>query len=153
MFLYANEPRVFNLTSKWSCVSLSRVSMVSLISLWYCFQSEYGFFNVTKKWCFFQSEYGFLDYEAEPGRKLFFHMSELEDGINISVGDDVEFVLIQNQRNGKYSAVSLRKLTDSKRPDRLLSRLKSTSDDVKVMLVRKPRGPDGTKGFALVRKK
>ena len=57
---------------------------------------------------FFQ--YGFLSYEAEEGKKLFFHMTEVHDGAEIGVGDEVEFVVVQNQRNGKYSACSLRKI-------------------------------------------
>ena len=55
-------------------------------------------------------QYGFLNYEAEEGKKLFFHMTEVHDGVEITVGDNVEFVLVQNQRNGKYSACSLRKI-------------------------------------------
>ena len=58
--------------------------------------------------CYLQ--YGFLDYEAEEGKKLFFHMTEVHSGLDVSPGDDVEFVIVQNQRNGKYSACSLRKL-------------------------------------------
>ena len=56
-------------------------------------------------------QYGFINYEAEEGKKLFFHMTEVHDGAVIQAGDEVEFVLVQNQRNGKFSACSLRKLT------------------------------------------
>jgi cold shock CspA family protein len=58
---------------------------------------------------FFQ--FGFLNYEAEENKKLFFHMTEVHDGVEISPGDEVEFVVVQNQRNQKYSAVSLRKIS------------------------------------------
>ena len=44
------------------------------------------------------------------GKKLFFHMTEVHDGVELRPGDEVEFVVVQNQRNNKYSAVSLRKI-------------------------------------------
>lgn len=56
-------------------------------------------------------QFGFINYEAEEGKKLFFHMTEVHDGIEVQTGDEVEFVVVQNQRNGKYSACSLRKIT------------------------------------------
>jgi cold shock CspA family protein len=56
-------------------------------------------------------QYGFLTYEVEEGKKLFFHMTEVHGGIEVGPGDEVEFVVVQNQRNGKYSACSLRKIT------------------------------------------
>ena len=55
-------------------------------------------------------QFGFLTHEVEEGKKLFFHMTEVHDGIELTVGDEVEFVIVHNQRNGKYSAVSLRRL-------------------------------------------
>jgi len=42
---------------------------------------------------------------------LFFHMTEVHDSADIHTGDEVEFVVVQNQRNGKYSACSVRKIT------------------------------------------
>lgn len=97
-----------------------------------------------------KGQFGFINYEAEEGKKLFFHISEVHDSAVIQPGDEVEFVLVQNQRNGKYSACSLRKITDTRRPERLLSRLKSITEDnssYKVIIVRNPRGPDTGKGF------
>ena len=38
-------------------------------------------------------------------------MTEVHDGVNIQPGNEVEFVVVQNQRNGKYSACSVRKIT------------------------------------------
>ena len=58
--------------------------------------------------CSFQ--YGFIDYDMGEGKKLFFHMSEVVDGIELKSGDEVEFVLVQNQRNGRHSAVNVRRL-------------------------------------------
>lgn len=101
-----------------------------------------------------KGQFGFLQHEAEEGKKLFFHMSEVHDNVELQPGDNVEFVVVHNQRNGKYSAVSLRKISETKRPERLMSRLKSVGDDngPKMIAIRQPRGPDGTKGFSQPRK-
>lgn len=102
-----------------------------------------------------KDKYGFLAYEVEEGKKLFFHMTEINNGADILAGDEVEFVVIQNQKNGKYSACNLRKITvEKKRPERLLSRLKSMNDEMvgpRVIVIRPPKGPDGTKGFSTPR--
>lgn len=98
-----------------------------------------------------KDKYGFLSYEVEEGKKLFFHMTEVNDGVEVQPGDEVEFVIVQNQRNGKYSACNLRKITEKRRPERLLSRLKSMNEEMvgpRVVVVRPPKGPDGTKGFS-----
>lgn len=97
-----------------------------------------------------KGQYGFLQYEQEEGKKLFFHMTEVHDNAALSAGDEVEFVIVQNQRNKKYSACSLRKLSsEKKRPERLISRLKSVGDESgpKMTVLRQPRGPDNGKGF------
>ncbi|KAL3882334.1 hypothetical protein ACJMK2_028687 [Sinanodonta woodiana] len=97
-----------------------------------------------------KDKYGFINYEVEEGKKLFFHMTEVHDGVQIQSSDEVEFVVVQNQRNGKYSACSVRKISDIQRPERLMSRLKSVVDDnvgPKLIVLRQPKGPDGTKGF------
>lgn len=105
-----------------------------------------------------KSNFGFLQYEKEEGKKLFFHMTEVHDGAALRVGDEVEFVVVHNQRSNKYSACSVRKISsgtsvvekkkDQPRPLRLISRLKSVCDDggPKISVVRQPKGPDG-KGF------
>lgn len=97
-----------------------------------------------------KGQFGFLTHEVEEGKKLFFHMTEVHDSVELHAGDEVEFVIVQNQRNSKYSACSLRKITERRRPDRLISRLKSTGDDngPKVIVIRQPRGPNGSKGFS-----
>lgn len=59
-----------------------------------------------------KGNFGFLNHEVEMGKKLFFHMSEVRgESSNLNPGDVVEFVIVQNQRNGKYSACSVVKLT------------------------------------------
>ncbi|XP_034183994.1 cold shock domain-containing Unr [Osmia lignaria lignaria] len=97
--------------------------------------------------------FGFLAYEIDEGKKLFFHMSEVKDHAILQPGDQVEFVLITNQRTGKSSACNVTRLSDAgqQRPERLISRLRTTSlEDTgpKLTIVRQPRGPDGTRGFS-----
>ena len=54
--------------------------------------------------------FGFLTYEVDEGRKLFFHMSEVRDNATLQPGDQVEFVLVTNQRTGKSSACNVTRL-------------------------------------------
>ncbi|XP_015783849.1 cold shock domain-containing protein E1 isoform X1 [Tetranychus urticae] len=106
-----------------------------------------------------KGNFGFLNYEVEEGKKLFFHMSEVRgENTILSAGDTVEFAIVQNQRNGKYSACSVVKQSDAintPRPERLITRLKSMVVDEnvgpKMVLLRQPKGPDGSKGFSVVR--
>ena len=114
----------------------------------------------------------------EEGKKLFFHMSEVQgNGNNLHSGDTVEFSIVKNQvshqvkritrrsftygfvsfskqRNGKSSACNVVKVMDGNgtvRPERLLARLKINSVDEsgpRLIVVRPPKGPDGSRGFA-----
>ncbi|XP_071942892.1 cold shock domain-containing protein E1-like isoform X2 [Antedon mediterranea] len=101
-----------------------------------------------------KGQYGFIDYEMEEGKKLFFHMSEVQDGIDLQVGDEVEFVMIRNQQNGRYSAVNVRRLS-RQRPEHLVHKLKTNlsleDNGPRFIVTRQPRGPDGTKGFEMQR--
>ncbi|XP_046389893.1 cold shock domain-containing protein E1 [Ischnura elegans] len=95
--------------------------------------------------------FGFLAYEVEKGKKLFFHMSEVSEGTVLSPGDQVVFELVTNRRTGKSSACKVTKISDSQRPERLISKLRGLSVDEcgpKLTVVRQPRGPDGTRGFS-----
>lgn len=58
----------------------------------------------------FKGLYGFLAYEVDEGKKLFFHVSEVKDGVSLQPGDQVEFVLVTNQRTGKSSACNVTKV-------------------------------------------
>ncbi|KAF2366879.1 Cold-shock protein DNA-binding [Trinorchestia longiramus] len=105
-----------------------------------------------------KGQYGFLNYEAEEGKKLFFHQSEVKDKTTLSPGDEVEFVIITNQKTGKSSACNISRIMSvggqSRRPQRLISQLKTMSVDQskpRLLVVRQPKGPDGTKGFSLTR--
>lgn len=99
-----------------------------------------------------KGNFGFLSYEAEEGKKLFFHMSEVKGGTTLQPGDKVEFVVVYHQRTGKYSACSVVKVGESQplqRPERLICRLRATTleDGPRVIVIRQPHGPDGTSGF------
>ncbi|XP_040574751.1 RNA-binding protein Unr [Lepeophtheirus salmonis] len=100
-----------------------------------------------------KGQFGFLSHEVDQGKKLFFHMSEVEAGSFLQQGDEVEFVVVTSKRTGKNSACCVKKVGMSKRPDRLLSRLKSLNlvdkdiGGLKVHIIRQPKVPDGTKGF------
>lgn len=120
-----------------------------------------------------KGQFGFLAYEVEEGKKLFFHMSEVKDNVNLQVGDQVEFVLVTNQRSGKSSACNVVKIKYANRtlftyffflfalfifsdiqarPERLISRLRTVSlDDTgpRLTVVRQPKGPDGSRGFSI----
>lgn len=99
-----------------------------------------------------KSAFGFLAYEVDDEKKLFFHMSEVRDHATLQPGDQVEFVLVTNQRTGKSSACNITRVIDTvqQRPERLISRLRTISlEDTgpKLTVVRQPKGPDGTRGF------
>ncbi|XP_042901175.1 cold shock domain-containing protein E1 isoform X1 [Parasteatoda tepidariorum] len=103
-----------------------------------------------------KGNFGFLAYEAEEGKKLFFHMSEVKGDSNIQAGDKVEFVVVYHQRTGKYSACSVVKIGERQpleRPERL-NRIRTISSEgggPRLILVRQPKGPDGSNGFKLLR--
>ncbi|XP_052862597.1 cold shock domain-containing protein E1 [Anopheles cruzii] len=99
-----------------------------------------------------KGQFGFLDFEVDEGKKLFFHMSEVQANANLYPGDFVEFSIVTNQRNGKTSACNVIKLIDANgpRPERMISRIKLNSVDEsrpRLTVIRAPKGPDGTKGF------
>ncbi|XP_037928242.1 cold shock domain-containing protein E1 [Teleopsis dalmanni] len=94
-----------------------------------------------------KGQFGFLNFEVEDGKKLFFHMSEVQgSAVALHPGDTVEFSVVTNQRNGKSSACNVVKIND--RPDRLISRLKLNADDSvpRLIIIRSPKGPQ-VKGF------
>ncbi|XP_034946970.1 cold shock domain-containing protein E1 isoform X2 [Chelonus insularis] len=98
--------------------------------------------------------FGFLAFEVDDGKKLFFHMTEVKDHANLQPGDQVEFVLVTNQRTGKSFACNVSRLngeSTQQRPERLINRLRTISlEDAgpKLTVIRQPKGPDGTRGFA-----
>uniref|UniRef100_A0A8C7TRW7 Cold shock domain-containing protein E1 n=1 Tax=Oncorhynchus mykiss TaxID=8022 RepID=A0A8C7TRW7_ONCMY len=102
-----------------------------------------------------KDQFGFITYEVGESKKLFFHVKEVHDGLELQTGDEVEFSVILNQRTGKCSACNVRRVSEgpkpvaTPRPDRLVNRLKSiTLDDAsapRLVIVRQPRGPDNSK--------
>uniref|UniRef100_A0A665VRR8 Cold shock domain-containing protein E1 n=1 Tax=Echeneis naucrates TaxID=173247 RepID=A0A665VRR8_ECHNA len=113
-----------------------------------------------------KDQFGFITYEVGESKKLFFHVKEVQDGLELQTGDEVEFSVVLNQRTGKCSACNVRRVSmcglegpkpvATPRPDRLVNRLKSiTLDDAsapRLVIVRQPRGPDNSKGFNVERK-
>uniref|UniRef100_A0A8D0ASD4 Cold shock domain-containing protein E1 n=1 Tax=Sander lucioperca TaxID=283035 RepID=A0A8D0ASD4_SANLU len=114
-----------------------------------------------------KDQFGFITYEVGESKKLFFHVKEVQDGLELQTGDEVEFSVVLNQRTGKCSACNVRRVrftialngpkqVATPRPDRLVNRLKSiTLDDAsapRLVIVRQPRGPDNSKGFNVERK-
>lgn len=109
-----------------------------------------------------KDQFGFITYEVGDSKKLFFHVKEVQDGLELQTGDEVEFSVVLNQRTGKCSACNVRRVSEgpkpvvAPRPDRLVNRLKSiTLDDAsapRLVIVRQPRGPDNSKGFSVERK-
>ncbi|XP_073765276.1 cold shock domain-containing protein E1 isoform X7 [Danio rerio] len=109
-----------------------------------------------------KDQFGFITYEVGESKKLFFHVKEVQDSLELQAGDEVEFSVILNQRTGKCSACNVRRVSEgpkpvaTPRPDRLVNRLKSiTLDDSnapRLVIIRQPRGPDNSKGFSVERK-
>ncbi|KAF7254609.1 Cold shock domain-containing protein E1 [Varanus komodoensis] len=109
-----------------------------------------------------KDQFGFINYEVGDSKKLFFHVKEVQDGVELQAGDEVEFSVILNQRTGKCSACNVWRVSEgakaiaAPRPDRLVNRLKSiTLDDAnapRLTVLRQPRGPDNSKGFGTERK-
>ena len=56
---------------------------------------------------FLNFQFGFINYEVGDSKKLFFHVKEVQDGIELQAGDEVEFSVILNQRTGKCSACNV----------------------------------------------
>ncbi|CAG2111875.1 unnamed protein product [Medioppia subpectinata] len=99
-----------------------------------------------------KGNFGFLSYESETN--IFFHMSEVKNNSNLAPGDSVEFVILHSQRTGKSSACNIVKIgeTQTARPERL-TRVKVEDSGPRVVVIRNPRGPDGTNGFKNGREK
>lgn len=49
-----------------------------------------------------KGQFGFLDYEVEEGKKLFFHMSEVQSSTILCPGDVVEFSIVTNQVSDQF---------------------------------------------------
>lgn len=98
--------------------------------------------------------FGFLNLVSEEedcGKNIFFHFSEVQDGVQLHVGDEVECVLVVNPRNEELNA---RKLVRTKAALDTLRRpreIKFAGKGFGNLSVRLAKGPDGTKGFSMGR--
>ncbi|XP_011815555.1 PREDICTED: cold shock domain-containing protein E1 isoform X1 [Colobus angolensis palliatus] len=109
-----------------------------------------------------KDQFGFINYEVGDSKKLFFHVNEVEDGLGLQAGDEVEFSVTLNQLTGKCSAWNVWRVCEgpkavaAPRPERLVSRLKNiTLDDASaphLMVLHQPRGPDNSMGCGAERK-
>ncbi|KAK2497750.1 hypothetical protein MC885_006132 [Smutsia gigantea] len=54
-----------------------------------------------------KDQFGFMNYEVGDSKKLFFHVKEVQDGIELQAGDEVAFSVILNQRTGKCCAYNV----------------------------------------------
>ncbi|EFB20716.1 hypothetical protein PANDA_000327 [Ailuropoda melanoleuca] len=59
------------------------------------------------------TRFGFINYEVGDSKKLFFHVKEVQDGVELQAGDEVEFSVILNQRTGKCSACNVWRVCNS----------------------------------------
>lgn len=102
--------------------------------------------------------FGFLDVE-ERDKKVYFNMTDIQDGSVLAVGDTVQCVVVPQLGSNRTSALCLRKIKSSPpsappqaRPERLISKLKtqmSMTEGPRLVVIRQPRRPDGkSKGFA-----
>ena len=44
--------------------------------------------------CVLFFQFGFINYEVGDSKKLFFHVKEVQDGVELQAGDEVEFSVI-----------------------------------------------------------
>ena len=89
-------------------------------------------------------------------KKVYFNRGEVNGSPRLKVGDLVEFYLVDNKKSDKCYAIDLVKLEDlssnsmgDERP--LFKNLQMAKDKLetgpKVIVIRQPKAPDGTKGF------
>lgn len=99
-----------------------------------------------------QGQYGFIGYQNEGGPgSVFFHINSLTGGCDPSdlrPGDEVEFLISVSHKTQKTSAIHVKKLSASVRPDRLIRRTSMPNNLTSTVIIRQPKGPDGTKGFS-----
>lgn len=67
-----------------------------------------------------KDQFGFINYEVGDSQKLFFCVKEVQDGIELQAGDEVEFSVILHQRTGKCSACNVWRVYEAPRLLQLL---------------------------------
>ncbi|CAF3081035.1 unnamed protein product [Rotaria socialis] len=103
-----------------------------------------------------KGQFGFIDFACEENKKIFFHNSEVDGGVELRPGDEVEFYAQYNLKSGKPCASKLRRINTLQRPDRLITKLRSVNFDEnkrqKLIIIRQPRNADEkSKGFTSIR--
>ncbi|OQR77657.1 cold shock domain-containing protein E1-like, partial [Tropilaelaps mercedesae] len=106
-----------------------------------------------------KGQYGYLNYDvSEKGgdtKKLLFPLNEVRNGVNLQIGDILEFDLVKAGRNNKFVAMNVSRIKEKEtapRPAALVNRIKGmaiSDDGPRVIAIREPKGPDGSRGFAL----
>eukprot|EP01137_Pigoraptor_chileana_P000542 Opistho-2@36906 len=105
-----------------------------------------------------KGQYGFIAFKGdeEGDGSLYFHQNDVEDGVELHSGDEVEFGVQVNPRTSKSAAVKVRRVKEavreaaapSVRPTTLFRR--QAEDDAqgpRFGASRAPKMPDGTRGF------
>uniref|UniRef100_A0A2K5RDG2 CSD domain-containing protein n=1 Tax=Cebus imitator TaxID=2715852 RepID=A0A2K5RDG2_CEBIM len=80
-----------------------------------------------------KDQFGFIHYEVGHSKKLFSHVKEVQDGIGLQAGDEVEFSVILTQCTGKCSACNNITLDDASVPH--------------LMVLQQPKGPGNSVVF------
>ena len=102
-----------------------------------------------------QKTFGFLrpDNSIIVGN-IYFNAVEIRANVQIKSGDRVDFYLIKNKKTEKFYAIDIDKLEESANPNstdrKMLSFIKHNHEQngPKVIAIRQPKAPDGTKGFS-----
>lgn len=106
-----------------------------------------------------QRLYGFLKPD-NPGivGNIYFNAAEIRSNVKIKFGDKVDFLLVKNKKTEKFYAIDINRLDEnqftsnggSTATDRQFIRnfiINKETNGPKVIAIRQPKAPDGTKGF------
>jgi cold shock CspA family protein len=116
-----------------------------------CVKGEEGFLD---------DKFGFINHETPENKQLFFHQSEVADGVRLKPNDEVEFDVIRNAKTNKLSAGNVKRISTTantsvdKTTDRLSHRVRTISlnnPETKVAIIREPYTSDGSRGFQFQR--
>eukprot|EP00963_Diacronema_lutheri_P006951 scaffold622_cov335-Pavlova_lutheri.AAC.19 len=94
-----------------------------------------------------------LPEEEDSKKNFFFHFSEVQDGVQLNVGDEVECVLVMNPRNEELNARKVIRTKVALDVPRRPREIKFAGKGFGNLAVRLAKGPDGTKGFSIGRGK
>lgn len=100
-----------------------------------------------------KDQFGFITYKGKETtpQSVFFHMNSLAGGCGfdeLQSGDEVEFMTVYSHKAKKDSAIYVKKLSSSVRPERLSRHGSLHKAGTLITVIRQPKGPNGTKGFS-----